>query len=1353
MNYQYLTEEEVRKLREGGYTVEEYPEYQDGGIKIATEDGLFFYQPDHDGIYNTKGEQLDSDDYRNVISNNYEYKPTDAYYEYDKSKYQPGINYKSISPEEMVKKDYNWFLKESQQPDNSDKEIQNYINQLKSLYNTKDYNSLSKMMYGIDFNEFKKIPQNSDSYLNLMGQKNKDSYYMAIDSLMKKYKTNIDNINWRKTGEDWKRDASYNVFNQQINASVPDDILTELPHQIQRNRGFTELPYTFIKSWFKDPFITEKGQGRQYHNKGTMEHEAHSIIEPQIRKEHKEIQKYYDSLGRNRKQEEYPEYQEIGEVHVPSIYPTDTTSLNNYPLNSAANLRKRSEQLSYPLIENIIGSDGYPIIAQAIENHELSKLLGDNFSNRAYNHIPEYANGLYQSMPMGFNLKGLMEGAYKYVAKNNIPPVLKEAAEVFLPDNKTEYSVDKVLRDTEEMNKASQARNAAPYDQYLINQLNQARQPVIDATETPYIPQTNYGGSSSMSPQRKQGGYTNNIQELTEQEAQALRDQGYDVVEEYSMGGLTTGAQTMNTFARQREDGSMSMDSYQVMPKPFDNSFKAGLSDYGKFMGKMALDKIPLVGNQLSDMWTPEYKTKFMNKSKIPNTIMQVSRAAGDIGEQLGIAALTGGTGNIAKMGMNHFGLDNMFGNKGNLSMPNNNFDFSSITSPYLNGGVNMKKGGYIKRQDGGFDSQTGAQVDTTNYDINQDKTFIKDPVVAEELRINNYGLPNYMMDYSIEDPVEKNIIQDGANSITYKDFYRGIAGAESRSEENPYLALNASTNALGKYQFVPESKLFAENFKDVFSKEEIKKINNSNTKGKINQEELMRKFTEQKGVDWSRNAFLNNPELQEDFALYMWNNSITPTVKKIKKKVNTTLPDDMIAALVHFQGEANAIKILKGETKDSLNKKNNATPEDYLKTYIEYRNKFKHGGYNNNVPAVGWKDVYSQGGHLPVHSQGMLHTNNQPVRVPGGDITMQYESLPNQVLGIGSTGQKQLMQKGLNYQFPGSQYVDEYPIAKDGGYTKYQELGEVNPDVKEKFIPQEIKGNLVNFMLGSPKIEGEDNTEIGERSRDYIMTHMDSPAYKKRLGNEIAINNFIKNTGYSPFQFGSSFFNIKDINDLHGTFSNFTRNTLKDTLNSITKNRQPNKEQVNKELNRRLNRIGNVSFSDQVSRGTEASYNTDTETIKSYNPVNPEALAEEMYHSYDLPLFKNWKDFSLKEKVNKESTFPANENNYFLNELIKSLGDTNIKSLDSEQKKYFKDPAEIKAKLQSLRSRAYSNKIYDPLNDDITKEQLLELKKIEDSNKYGGPNNLFKIYSDEEILFLLNNIAQQESSTNFKQS
>jgi len=55
-----------------------------------------------------------------------------------------------------------------------------------------------------------------------------------------------------------------------------------------------------------------------------------------------------------------------------------------------------------------------------------------------------------------------------------------------------------------------------------------------------------------------------------------------------------------------------------------------------------------------------------------------------------------------------------------------------------------------------------------------------------------------------------------------------------------------------------------------------------------------------------------------------------------------------------------------------------------------------------------------------------------QNTRIPGGDITMQGVNYP--VMGVDNNGRSIIMMPGGEYNFPGADYVDEFPMYQDGG-------------------------------------------------------------------------------------------------------------------------------------------------------------------------------------------------------------------------------------------------------------------------------------------------------------------------------
>ena len=68
------------------------------------------------------------------------------------------------------------------------------------------------------------------------------------------------------------------------------------------------------------------------------------------------------------------------------------------------------------------------------------------------------------------------------------------------------------------------------------------------------------------------------------------------------------------------------------------------------------------------------------------------------------------------------------------------------------------------------------------------------------------------------------------------------------------------------------------------------------------------------------------------------------------------------------------------------------------------------------------------------VDPMGQWAHPGQVTRIPSANITMQ--GVPYPVLGVASSGQQVMMQPGQDYNFGNAEYVDEYPMMANGGYT-----------------------------------------------------------------------------------------------------------------------------------------------------------------------------------------------------------------------------------------------------------------------------------------------------------------------------
>lgn len=107
---------------------------------------------------------------------------------------------------------------------------------------------------------------------------------IAMDKMLKKYgNPNIESNNKRER-------ASYGIFNNTIYADInpfdsgAEEIIAELAHSKQIQNSGT-LPY-YIRSLYENYLNTQKGN---YNKRGTIENEAHKIIEPQLAAEYRDL--------------------------------------------------------------------------------------------------------------------------------------------------------------------------------------------------------------------------------------------------------------------------------------------------------------------------------------------------------------------------------------------------------------------------------------------------------------------------------------------------------------------------------------------------------------------------------------------------------------------------------------------------------------------------------------------------------------------------------------------------------------------------------------------------------------------------------------------------------------------------------------------------------------------------------------------------------------------------------------------------------------------------------------------------------------------------------------------------------
>jgi hypothetical protein len=139
-----------------------------------------------------------------------------------------------------------------------------------------------------------------------------------------------------------------------------------------------------------------------------------------------------------------------------------------------------------------------------------------------------------------------------------------------------------------------------------------------------------------------------------------------------------------------------------------------------------------------------------------------------------------------------------------------------------------------------------------------------------------------------------------------------------------------------------------------------------------------------------------------------------------------------------------------------------------------------------------------------------------QDTRIPSNNITMQGVNYP--VLGVDSNGQQQMMYPGMEYTFPGADYVDEYPQMKKGGLKKNKtsrSLMATNKLFAKNFLFKKPGKNTIydpksnNYQDGGEYIEAElTDEEIEEYKKGgYIVDDISVPQLDKaQLGKNTSL-------------------------------------------------------------------------------------------------------------------------------------------------------------------------------------------------------------------------------------------------------
>jgi hypothetical protein len=447
---------------------------------------------------------------------------------------------------------------------------------------------------------------------------------------------------------------------------------------------------------------------------------------------------------------------------------------------------------------------------------------------------------------------------------------------------------------------------------------------------------------------------------------------------------------------------------------------------------------------------------------------------------------------------------------------------------------------------------------------------------------------------------------------------------------------------------------------------------------------------------------------------------------------------------------------------------------------------------------------------------QGQYNHPGVPTRIPSNDITMKGVGYP--VLGIANNGQKQMMQPGQDYKFPGAKYVDEYPQMKKGGglnskkYTRSLDgVGELfresalfkKPKSKKKKL---FHPNAKNFQDGGepkryktrfneeyaqqfPKDEWgqyvQEEQSIAVRPSAEQIARLNAnasmqndPRYKQ-VSESTAVNNIYQGRqpsfiGKDPFQHRREVIKQQRaaVEKAVKNTSNKVKKYYKEYHNSprylemLQKSDPENWSNVDAarrhNLENPITRVYHNQPSDRPSSGGFSMNDTGDITVLPNGLGVRGLLPHEWSHSTDRPhplvgrraipdkdqmwinkhRAKDW--FSSPEFARQSAQIKKAD--------LKAKNDPSFQGFLKDQKEWYDyvgEDTETRARLNDIRYQAKQMGIYDPFTEKVTPKTFKKLLNtdFESPSKKGfdALKQLKGVYTDEEILWMLNNISKNQ--------
>ena len=426
---------------------------------------------------------------------------------------------------------------------------------------------------------------------------------------------------------------------------------------------------------------------------------------------------------------------------------------------------------------------------------------------------------------------------------------------------------------------------------------------------------------------------------------------------------------------------------------------------------------------------------------------------------------------------------------------------------------------------------------------------------------------------------------------------------------------------------------------------------------------------------------------------------------------------------------------------------------------------------------------------------KGQWKHPGEVTRIPSSSITMKGVGYP--VLGVPNKGAPSMMQPNQDYNFPEADYVDEYPhmdgggqiytyAARPGSYYKKDVNGKwliKNEGTKGKYVvvddPKGTRTKALNAQakpmpakkptVQQPKYDPLYDTSSVQKAGTTQVSNLmkrDTPEFitnpiKYKKDQEAAAKAAAKNK-----------INIqqKKYNDaLMYTRDYMQSPKYKEMLKKSTRNTGDYSD-ISKDRLKNLASIPNVEIlkNQPADRPRTAAYSKTangkiTMLPKGYNSKG--TFAHELSHSVDRPTG------FLNNLLDVRNNIPESDRNYINKHKAKSLMDSrdyraynimksynpnmNYETANKDFKDFYTDyvgeDTETRARLNAIRKGAKENGLYDPftqgVSPDLYHNKLKKFKFETGSQRTLDPmNQLQSTYSDEEIIWMLNNISKNEN-------